>query len=167
MKDFFLAFYRMNEEYHDRKEQMVWTAAAVYFAFSASFVAWWLAQTPSSSTSPYTWIGVFLSLLYLLAITFVASQNWYKCRSVHITRQLNKLMRKMDAGPPPSLETLHSAASYPQHAPMSQKLRHFWGYGRTGVLVIAGMSLFYAGELSLLLSSHTGFIQISSAVGGP
>ena len=82
-KEMIIEFYKLNNDYHDKKENMAWLAASIFIGYFALFIGL-ILQYPSIIKDNKTGIIIMLSSILVLAISFVITQTWYKSRSVFI-----------------------------------------------------------------------------------
>ena len=148
--DVYLAIFSRNEQYHDHKEQMVWVGTSVYLSFSAVAIGW-LVGSPNGLQNQCGVLLPVLGTLYLLAATFVWTQNIYKSQSAVISEQLRALLGRMDDGDLKCAQ-IQRAAEYPRSRPLCSRLRDYAERGRTGLLCLLATTVGFAFQVYLVLN---------------
>lgn len=150
MDELFRERYRLNDEYHNRKEHAIWLVATLYLGFAGSSVSWLLLNRPSwSPWRPYI-IG-FSFLLLLFVLLYLYYQNWNRARSVRITEQMDELLESLLKSTLQPAD-LRKALRFPDRmTPFKDKWSVYWSFGRMGNTVATVVLLF--GETQILIVS--------------
>lgn len=92
-------------KYHQRKEEMVWLASSVYFAFAIAVLKW-AHKNAGAWVGRHIWFQIGLSLVFILATAFVWKQNEYKIDAAAIIRELRGFLSGFDSKTPPTFADL-------------------------------------------------------------
>jgi len=98
MKEEIKLLYDINERYHDKKEEMAWVAASLYFTFSIAIFLNFKNQA-LCITQKIT-LTVFLSIIYFCLITYINLQ--FRCRwdsvdkSFYLLKEIEKLINSTE-----------------------------------------------------------------------
>ena len=141
--------YRLNDDYHNRKEEAIWLASTIYLGFVVSSVLWLLGDSAKwLPLKPY--VLAFAVLLLVFALTFLTHQNWNRARSVRITEQMDDLVERLASGGL-SPSDLQHALGYPKKdTRFADRWCVFWSRGRIGNTVALVVFLFGGAELVLV-----------------
>jgi hypothetical protein len=130
----FWAFYKENEDYHNIKENVIWTAFTLYLSFVVSSFIWYISQ----ECFIYYNICIIISIeicISIFAIVFIIFQNWNKARSVEIANRMNTLLGKMDTTL--TYEELRNKICWPtETTSLKEKRQKYWKYGYIGNTLI-------------------------------
>ena len=148
MKDLFADLFRLNEEYHNSKEQATWVAATLYLAFSVGAIAWLLEDTERWQDYPAI-VSVVVAVLCALTTVFLVLQNWNRVRSVVISGQMRTFMSKLDGGA--TYEGLQQAMDLPDGESFTERLRHYFAVGKMGNTLIAAVLALGAVQFSVVV----------------
>ena len=87
-----LELYKINDNYHNTKDNLVWISASAYFTLTAPFIIWYFSLTQGISCRQKMGLTIVFVVFSLFFFLYVMIQNFYKARSVAITNNLNKLL---------------------------------------------------------------------------
>ncbi len=138
--------YERNEQYRDTKERVVWLAGVIYFTFSL-FVLRWIPEYKKVWAQNEWLIMVtttFLTLLFFITFRFIRRQTWEKCKSVKRTDNFHDLIKKLDDANYRTHEALINQTKY------RKGQANFFRDGWSGVLILAGVLIFYAAQITFL-----------------
>jgi hypothetical protein len=152
INDALLEFYRVNNDYHNTKENMVWLSASLYLGFSAALIAFQVSNPVAIKTNQQLLVP-FSVILLVFAQVFVLMQNWYKAKSVFIYSRLMDLLRRFDQGMKrPKYWEIITANEPKIGTPGFQPVKIFLRNGATGIIGLVVMLLFGVVQIYLYCS---------------
>ena len=89
--DFFQKMYALNDDYHNKKEQMAWLASTIYLGFVV-VSAKWLFETVEVWREHCPYVVCFLSTVFVFAVWFIEWQIKLKARTSRLTSKLQAFL---------------------------------------------------------------------------
>ena len=153
----FIELHKLNDDYHGKKEQMVWVVSTSYYGFGAAALAWLSSNT--ATLNQWRWFAACaLGAVCLLCGMFVFYQNSYKVVSTVIANQMNAFIPTIPKAEG-AYERLQAAYSFPKNLKCSQKATFLWRDGKTGLMLVVLIMLFGAAQVILFALSQTSVLR--------
>jgi len=140
--DMFLKLYELNEDYHDKKEQMVWLGATLYLSFVVASCGWLLGHD-SLCTGFWPYLVGFLCVIFGLTCWYVYQQAWHKARTNARSAKMNAVMLQFTEKSSPTFEAIRKANTLPLKV-----CRQSWGPDR---FMFAFISVFFIAQILIVL----------------
>lgn len=90
MKEDLYELYKLNENYHDQKENKIWLSFGLYYSYSIACIAAIYQYSGIINISQVLMFSLLDIIIFILASIFVYKQTELKCRSVLKTAVLAK-----------------------------------------------------------------------------
>jgi len=130
----FWSLYKGNEDYHNIKENVIWTAFTLYLSFVIGSFIWYTSQKCFLYNNKCIIITVEIFIGFS-SMVFIGLQNWNKVRSVEITNRMNILLSKMDNKI--TYVELHNEFCWPSNTTTGlEKRQKYFRYGNIGNTLI-------------------------------
>jgi len=125
--------YKENEDYHNIKENAIWTGFTLYISFSiVSFV--WLFNNPTIINTDRCLFLIFLSSIAFSTVLFIHFQNWNKVRSTEINNQMKQILAIMDNAI--KYDNLAKCISWPNNKGIGVRISSYFKDGYIGILLM-------------------------------
>ncbi len=144
--EMFLQLHRTYEDYHSKKETLVWAATSTYIAFVGVAMGW-IFKNPAGWTVLTKWL-LFWTLIAVcvLSIVFVWYQNWYKSDAVRITDALLGMLKE------PGVKSIRRLSDLPSlNGDCIDKFFSILKGGRAGLILILLMLLLGIAQVLLVM----------------
>jgi hypothetical protein len=89
-----LELYKMNDNYHNAKDNLIWISTSLYLTISLSLCTLFLSPSFHICDTQKKLILLGIILVSSLFAVYIGFLNWYKAKSVYITNIQNDLLKK-------------------------------------------------------------------------
>ena len=146
--ELFERLYQLNDDYHNKKEQMIWLGTTVFLGFTIAS-AKWIVDSKAILLPYRLYIATFLSIVALLAFVFVYLQNRYKCQSADVTGKMNALIGRFDKEKTLSFAAIEQASKSPRYS-LFQSIKTQFKLGKPGLVCMLIIAIFAAADMIFL-----------------
>ena len=85
-----IEMYKMNDSYHNNKDNLIWSCSALYFTLVSTMDFFIIKEASSINRSGLSYLLLGVTIFSLVLILY---QTWYKSKSVYITELMNDIIR--------------------------------------------------------------------------
>jgi Zn-dependent protease with chaperone function len=140
--NFFQKMFELNDDYHNKKEQMIWLATTVYLGFVV-VSAKWFSENALLWKSYWLWVVGFVIVVFLFASWFIWEQIKLKARSADLTGKMQAFLPRFDDSDRLSFSEIRSVCRLPAKA--------CWGSLGPTKICIPVVFVFLLAQLAVIL----------------
>jgi hypothetical protein len=142
--------YRTYDDYHSKKETLLWTTVSTYITFVGLMVGLIFSNLDKLTVFLKWWLFGLAASIWILATIFAWYQNFYKANAVRITSKLYDVLKETGSKIELTPEELIRKTVGSSGCCWRQKLRTIWDCGKAGLVLIVLMFSLGIAQLVLI-----------------